>query len=134
METVCCHSRTVSVRFNKEKRLAQINVVPRYIMSDGDEKMRVLRDLEEIPPMIRRSKDAGDVSRVVVVVDGTNILAYFDEATLVMDALIKRREEEALVDRVIVTNADEETKLRFKLFAAAKPSLREACSKITFIS
>lgn len=129
-----CHSRTVSVRFNREKRLAQINVIPRYLMSDADEKMRVLQDIEEIPPSVQRKKDAGEVSRVVVVVDGTDICSYFDEARAIMDALMKRRKDESLVDKVIVTNADEASKLQFKLFVAATPSLRDACAKVTFVA
>jgi hypothetical protein len=40
-------------------------------------------------------------------------------ATPIMDALLKKREEESLIDRVLVTNADEEAKIQFKLFAAA---------------
>ena len=128
------HSRTVSLRIDEEKRLAQINVVPRYIMSGDDERSSVMRDLEDIPPMLRRRKEAGAITRVVVVMDGTNICSYLDEATLVVEALMKKREHESLVDRVIVTNADEETRLRFRLFAAAMPSLRDACAKITFVT
>jgi hypothetical protein len=129
-----CHSRTIAVRYNRNNELAQINVVPRWLRLDADEKARVLRDLKELPGAIRRAKQEGIASRVIVVVDGANILSYFDEAKVVLDALMDRQADEALVDKVIVTNASAETKLQFKLFAAATPSLREACAKIAFVS
>jgi hypothetical protein len=59
--------RTLTVCFNMEKRLAQINVIPRYIECDTVEN--VLHELERMAPMIRAKRDAGEVCRVVVVVD-----------------------------------------------------------------
>lgn len=124
--------KTVTVRFNAEKRLAQINVIPRYIETDGVE--RVLSEIERVTPIVRSKRDAGELSRVVVVVDGTDIQSYFDQSALIMDALVKQKEDESLIDRVLVTNADEETKLQFKVYVAATPSLRKAATKITFVA
>jgi hypothetical protein len=101
-----CHSQTIAVRYNRSSELAQINVVPRWLRSDADEMARVLRDLEELPGAIRRAKQEGIASRVIVVIDGANILSYFDKAKVILDALMDKQADEALVDKVIVTNAN----------------------------
>jgi hypothetical protein len=128
----------LQVKFNEAKKLMQINVIPRLVGRDGiDDADELVKRLEMAIEEARGAKASKAVQKTVVVIDGRSVLegALGDPAVArsILDTLSRYKDEEDLIDNVLIVHPDAQVKIMYSLLWTL-PDIGSFKDKIKLIS
>lgn len=129
-------NEALTVSTNSLKKLLQLTVRPRFLADSEAAVDQFVGRLQEVGTEAIGKKAAGDLQTVVVVIDGEDLSrGGFNNVALLrkmLAALNSQREQEALLDRILVINAEKDLKTAFA-FLKCMPGTETLVSKIKFI-
>lgn len=116
----------VSTSINKTKRVLQVNIAPRCIKETG--AVDFAAKLRKVADKAKDSKSAGEVDRVVVIVDGMGASECGSAALKALGQLFSLEDCTLLdvVSTVLLINADETLKAAWAIAKLVEPAKKYA--------
>lgn len=116
----------VSSTVNRAKRVLQVNITPRCILTTGADSFA--RDLRDVASQSQRLKASGEVSRVVVVIDGAGASECLSACLKALRDLFSLEDCSLLddVSTILLINADDTLKAAWSVAKLVDPARKYA--------